>query len=47
MNDMFGIRYSALSGLKGASFIQYTGLHPALINSALSGLSAMKSGDYI
>jgi hypothetical protein len=39
MNDMFGIRYSALSGLNGASFTQHTGLRPALTNSALSGLS--------
>jgi len=38
MNDTFGIRYSALSGLDGISFTLYTGLHPVLTTSALSGL---------
>jgi hypothetical protein len=37
-------RYSALSGLNGSSFTQHTGLHPALTNSALSGLSEVSKG---
>ncbi len=40
-----GLGYSALSGLDGGSFTQYTGLHPVLINYALSGLRAVSTGD--
>jgi hypothetical protein len=38
MNDMFGIRYSALSGLDGLPLTISTGLHPVLADSAYTGL---------
>jgi hypothetical protein len=38
MNDTFGIRYCALSGLAEVSFTLTTGLRPGFTNSTLSGL---------
>jgi hypothetical protein len=46
MNDMFGISYSALSGLDGFSFSLHTGLHPVLTDSALSGLKEILISDF-
>ncbi len=44
MNDTFGIRYSALSGLDGFSYTLYTGLHPVLTDCALAGLKKISTG---
>jgi hypothetical protein len=33
----------ALSGLHGFPFIEYTGLHPVLIDSALTGLTLIQN----